>query len=108
MKTFHIIEIALLIFLCFAVVIQHLQIRKILRSYGAPEFKPDNIKRTIAGNAECLAYVRSFLAATDKELDDILKSAMHYDNCSEWNSYARAAKMRALLREKQMADHHVT
>lgn len=107
MQTLKFIEIFLLIFLCATALAQYFQIRKIKKTYSDPEFHPDSIKRRIAENSQLSTYLHLFLAASDKELDEAVRMANHYDNCGVWINYATASKMRPALKQKQMADHYI-
>lgn len=107
MQILKFIETFLLIFLCAAVLAQYFQIRKIKKAYSDPEFHPDNIKRRIAESSQLSTYLHLFLAASDKELDEAIRMAAHYDNCGVWRNYSTASKMRSALIQKQMADHYI-
>lgn len=107
MQILEFIETFLLIFLCAAVLAQYFQIRKIKKAYSDPEFHPDNIKRRIAESSQLSTYLHLFLAASDKELDEAIRMAAHYDNCGVWRNYSTASKMRSALIQKQMADHYI-
>lgn len=101
------IEIFLIVFLCFLVLVQYFQVRRIVKSFGGKNFKPDSLNRMMERNSELSIYLRMFLEASDKELDHAIKMVNHYDNCSEWDTYKRIARMRAELRQRQMDEHHV-